>query len=379
MDKKNDNKDMYIKFQKGSRDGVSNNKGSCENLAKYLNHEDKEREEKGLKPLPFVTPDGQEVSTEKVIQAIDENAKGLGKNTTKFIHMVVAPSPEEIEAMGEDDQEVYRNALYYIKVISDAYARQFKRPGIEGSEDLEIYWRPHFFRGENGFLQFHIHGIISRMSKPVNGRKLKISPFTNHRGQTEGPIKGGFDRNEYSNLCEKYFDQLFEFERKLSKSFEYQNAMAHGTVEEKAAQADKQALETIDEMKQAIATNAAMRKAKAEEVTPAAEIKELKRDILQIFRREKNPRSLYLALAAIEVTCKFVMSADGVEDVRIEKGGTILSFREVMTPEEQTALLDEITRITGRQSAEKVREMRARNEMQKQVSQRKFGGPKLKR
>ena len=89
--------------------------------------------------------------------------------------------------------------------------------------------------------------------------------------------------------------------------------------------------------------------------------------------------SLYLALAAIGVTCKFDISADGVEDVSIEKGGTILSFRDMMTPEEQFALLEDITRITGKQSAEKVREERARKEMQKQVSQRKFGGPKLRR
>lgn len=376
------NKDMHIKFQKGSPNGISDNKGSCRDLAEYLNHEDKERKEKGLAPIPFVTPEGEEVPTEDVIRDIDENGEGLGKADTKFVHMVVAPSQEEIEAMGEDDKEVYRNALYYLKVLSDAYARQFNRDEIKDSSDIKIYWKAHFTRGDNDVLQFHLHAIISRMSKEIDGKKRKISPFTNHRKQTAGPIKGGFDRRAFAEFGERIFDQLFDYERKVAKTFEYQNALVHGTVEDKAAQADKLAEETLNEMKEAIA---ARRQTKAEEASmdvehsvfeAATEIIGLKEEILRVFRTENNPISLYLALAAIGITCKFDESADGVEDVQIEKGGTMLSFHEIMTQEEQMNLLEDITRITGKRSADKVREIRVRKEMQKQVPQRKFGGPK---
>ena len=367
------NKDMYIKIQKSSPNGVNGNKGSCRKLAEYLNHEDAEREARGLRPIPFTDPNGNEIATEEVIRMIDENAKGLAKGDNKFFHIVAAPSQEEILEMGDDDQEVYRNALYLLKLLSRAYAQNFNREGVEDENDLVIFWKPHFTRGEDGYLQFHLHAIVSRKSKGVDGKKKKISPLTTHKEDVEGPIKGGFNRDAFYEIGEKIFDELFNHEREVAKTFRYQNTLVHGTVEEKA---DRLALETIDQMKDAIA---AKRKSKAEEVTPDAEIKGLKQNILQVFRSEKEPMSLYLALAAIGVTCKFVKSADGIEDVSIEKGGTTLSFREVMTPEEQTALLEDITRITGRQSAEKVREMRAHKKMQKQVSQRKFGGPKLKR
>lgn len=367
---------MYIKIQKGSSGGVTDNKGSCRKLAEYLNHEDAEREARGLRPIPFTDPNGNEIATEEVIRMIDENAKGLAKGDNKFFHIVAAPSQEEIQEMGDNDQDVYRNALYLLKLLSRAYAQNFDREGVEDENDLVIYWKPHFTRGEDGYLQFHLHAIVSRKSKGVDGKKKKISPLTTHKEDVEGPIKGGFDRDAFYEIGEKIFDELFSHEREVAKSYRYQNALVHGTVEEKAAQADRLALETIDQMKEAIA---AKRNSKAEEVTPDTEIKGLKQDILRIFCSEKDPMSLYLALAAIGVTCKFDKSADGIEDVSIEKGGTTLSFRDVMTPEEQTALLEDITRVTGRQSAEKVREMRARKEMQKQVSQRKFGGPKLKR
>ena len=370
------NNDMYIKIQNGSPGGVTDNKGTCRKLAEYLNHEDAEREAKGLWPFPYTDPNGNEIATEEVIRMIDENARGLAQGDNKFFHIVAAPSQEEILEMGDNDQEVYRNALFLIKLLSRAYAQNFYREGVEDENDLVIFWKPHFTRGEDGYLQFHLHAIVSRKSKGVDGKKKKISPLTTHKEDIEGPIQGGFDRKAFYEAGEKLFDELFNYERKVARSFEYQNALAHGTVAEKAAQADRLALETIDQMKEAIA---AKHKVKAEELSPEVEFKELKGDILQIFRSEKKPMSLYLALAAIGVTCKFDISADGVEDVSIEKGGTILSFRDMMTPEEQFALLEDITRITGKQSAEKVREERARKEMQKQVSQRKFGGPKLRR
>ena len=70
---------MVVKIQKGSKQGISNNQGSCRNLAYYINHEDSLRIQKGLAPLPYTTPDGTVVPTEEVIKNIDQNGTGLKK------------------------------------------------------------------------------------------------------------------------------------------------------------------------------------------------------------------------------------------------------------------------------------------------------------
>ena len=369
-------KEMHIKIQKGSPNGVNNNRGSCRNLAEYLTHEDAEREKMGLEILPFITPEGKAISLEDAIQSMDKNGEDLPKNDSKFFHLIAAPSQEEIKAMGENDQIIYRNALYLIKAISRAYAQHFNREGVEDESDLVIYWKPHFTRGEDNILQFHLHAIVSRKTSGKHGPKMKISPLTNHRHDTDGPIRGGFDRNAFAEKCEKIFDRLFSFERQVSKSFGYQNALAHGTVEDKAAQADKLAEETINEMREAIAANTA----KTHDVFEStSEIVGLMPQVQQIFRTEKDPLSLHLSLAAIGLTCQLKQSDDGVEDVEFEKGGTTLSFRELLNADEQEVLLDDVTRITGIHNAMKVRDMRARKEAEKKASQRKFGGPKLRR
>lgn len=381
------NKDMHIKFQKGSPNGISDNKGSSRDLAEYLNHEDRARIEKGLAPIPFITPEGEEVPTEEVIRAIDDNAKGLGKADTKFFHMVVAPSQEEIEAMGEDDKEVYRNALYYLKIMSDAYARQFNREEIKDSSNIEIFWKAHFTREDNDVQQFHLHAIISRMTKEIDGKKRKISPFTNHREQTAGPIKGGFNRRAFAELGEKIFDQLFDYERKVAKTFEYQNALVHGTVEDKAAQAERLAQETISQMKEKIKVESAKKKDEENKLTQAEEPeqliasvgpKEVKNEILDVFRKEQDSTSLYLALAILGVTCTMEYSKDGIEDVSFEKDGATVSYREILTNSESEQMFFAIHQILGKESAAKVRERRTIEEMRK-VSQRKHGGPKLGR
>ena len=375
-------KDMHIKIQKGSPNGVSNNKGSCRNLAEYLNHEDTERKEMGLEILPFTTPEGEEISLEEVVQSIDENGKGLSKDDNKFFHLVVAPSQEEIEAMGENDQIIYHNAQYLIRAISRAYAQHFNREGIEDESDLVIFWKPHWTRGQENTLQFHLHAIVSRKTRGRNGKQLKISPLTNHRQDTEGPIHGGFDRNAFAEKCERLFDRLYCFERQLSKSFEYQNALAHGTVEDKAAQADRLAQETIGKMKESIDKNINQKKEAPELDIPeegldsletVMEISDSKNRILEIFHNQKDPNVAYLELAALGLTCKAIKSADGLEEMSISMDGTTLSSRDIMDDEEHEAFLEDVGRLTGYKIGEKVREEQAELEAEKEISQHKRG------
>lgn len=248
-------KDMNIKIQNAGMNGASDSKGSCSDLAHYIDHEDKDRLAAGLEPLPYTTPSGDEVTTNEVIAAIDANTKGLTKDADKFFQIIVSPSQDEIRAMGGTDEEVYENGLKLIRAISDVYAQNFNREGLEDSSGLEIFWKPHFTRGNDGNLQFHIHGIVSRKSKCIDGlggKQLKISPMTNHRETTKGAVQGGFDRTVFIRKCEKLFDKLFEYNRKVAETFDYQNALKHGTVEEKTEQAERLAAENAEELKASI-------------------------------------------------------------------------------------------------------------------------------
>lgn len=103
---------MNIKIQNASpKEGGGDNKGSCAALATYLEHEDQERLEEGKDIMPFLTPDGIEVTKGEVIDKIDRNHKHLGKDDYKFYSIIVSPSPEEIKAMGETEAEQYESGV----------------------------------------------------------------------------------------------------------------------------------------------------------------------------------------------------------------------------------------------------------------------------
>ena len=375
---KTDDNDMHIKIQKGSPNGVTDNKGSCRKLAEYINHEDDKRKAEGLSPLPYTDPNGNEISTEEVIQMIDENAKGLSKNDSKFFHIVVAPSKEEIQKMGKNEQEIYIQALDLINPISRAYAQNFHREGIIDEDDLVIFWKPHFTRGSEESFQFHLHAIVSRKSKGVNGKKLKLSPLTTHRKDVEGPIKGGFDRKAFIEAGEKIFDELFSHEREVAKSFEYQNTLAHGTVDEKAAQADRLAKETLGKMKASIAEKAKKQQEEPETglssedyetLAALMEIGDVKKEILDIFHSGKDQASMFVDLAALGVTGTIKETQDGVEGLTIEKGGITVSAEDIFDENELRLLMGDIVRITGKELGVKARQERVRKEAEEREQQ----------
>lgn len=399
--------DMNIKIQNSGADGTSNTKGSCSDLAHYIDHEDKDRLAAGLDPLPYTTPDGDEVTTEEVIAAIDANTKGLSLSADKFFHMVAAPSREEIQAMGTSDKEVYEGGLKLIKGISDIYAQNFNREGLEDSSGLEIYWKPHFTRGNDGNLQFHIHGIVSRKTKALEGlggRELKISPLTNHRDTAKGAVKGGFDRTAFIQKCEKLFDKLFEYNRKVAETFDYQNAMKHGTVEEKAEQTERLVAENTEDLKESISAGISRRRrnlsnkreieelaamleegmplptSKDEVVKTALNTAEIKAIIQRHFSSETNVTMLELHLIGEGITFKVIMAQDGgVDDLLFYKAGQKMNAKDIMSPQEHRKLLSHWHRLSGQIPAFRLREQHAQAEHEKDISQHKMGGPKMRR
>ena len=402
-----DEDDMNIKIQNSGADGASNTKGSCRDLAHYINHEDEERLAAGLEPLPYTTPDGDEVTTEEVIAAIDANTKGLSRSADKFFHLVVSPSQDEIRAMGSTDEEVYESGLKLIKAISDAYAENFHRAGLLDSASLELYWKPHFTRGNDGELQFHIHGVVSRKTKRLEGlggKQLKISPVTNHKETTKGAVQGGFDRKAFARSCEKLFDKLFEYNRKVAETFDYQNAMKHGSVEEKAEQTERLVAEGAEELKSSIKEGIERRRKnqsnkrdvaklaamleegvtlptqKEDTLSTALDTVEIRTIIIKHFESAMTTNLLEIKLIGDGITMRVIDAKEGgAEDIEFIKGGKKFKAKDIMSTQDQRKLLDNWTRLSGQIPAFRLQERRTAKEQQREVSQRKMGGPKMKR
>ncbi|MBQ6953194.1 MAG: hypothetical protein IJP81_04725 [Bacteroidales bacterium] len=318
--------------------------------------------------------------------------------------MIVSPSPEEIMAMGHDDNEIYRNALRYIKLLSAVYAQVFHREGVVDDKDLVIYWKPHYTRGEKGELQFHIHGIVSRQTSGRDGKKMKISPLTNHTNTTTGPVQGGFDRAELCERAEKLFDKLIQYERTVAESFEYRHAMAHGSLEEKQAQTERLVAENADNLKAAIKAGIKRRRQtvetkgdleeiaamlekgmslpiqKHDPLASALDTVDIRNTIFRHFTSAQTLTLLEIKLAGDGITMNIIDAKDGgVADIEFVKTGKKFNAKDIMSVQDHEKLLDNWTRLSGQLSAFRLQERRAAREKRDEVPQRKMGGPKMHR
>jgi hypothetical protein len=131
----------------------------------------------------------------------------------------------------------------------DAYASNFKRPGIQNSKDLLWYGKREHYRYysfsdpkvEQGTVkagepktgeQMHIQIIVSR--KDISN-KIKLSPMNNSRGSNKEHSQrlGQFNRVSFKSSGELIFDQTFGFDLSLKDTMNYALTMKNGTVEQK--------------------------------------------------------------------------------------------------------------------------------------------------
>lgn len=392
---------MNIKIQRAAVHGTTANKGSSKTLVNYINHEDADRIAAGKTPLSFETPLGEEKTAEEVIEAIDQNAKGLCKSDDKFYHIVISPSEAEIKAMGKTEEEIKGKARILMKAFFELYAGNFHRDGLKAS-NLVAFWKIHFTRGDKDEYQFHIHVVISRKTKGLPGKQMKISPLTNHRNTEEGAVKGGFEREALFKSAEKMFDQMMNYDRSVSETYDYCNAMAHGSVQEKAEQAEKLAAENAPQLENAIRTGIERRrkrlemKADVDEIAALLDgedivlssstqknalddamcIAEAKNLILTNFAKAKDKQHLGLSFVSEGYTFYVVKATDvpGVDDFRFVKRGKEFRASDIMSEAECHSLLDHWHRLGGSVPAYKTREKMALKPVQK-----KYGGPKLGR
>jgi len=220
---------MHIDFAPSSG-GTYNNAGSSRQLASYMEHEDMERIEKGIYTDGFFNLTDDNIYKSKVIKDIDANTGQLLKTDAKFYAIHVSPSERELRAMGSTEQEQAESMKRYIReVFIPEYAKNFNK-GLSKT-DIKFYGKIHFDRSRSdNELNMHCHLIISRKDQT---NKKKLSPLTNHKNTKKGIITGGFDRVNLFQQAEQGFDKLFGYNRQLSESFEYANAIKNGNMDDK--------------------------------------------------------------------------------------------------------------------------------------------------
>ena len=121
-----------------------------------------------------------------------------------------------------------------------------------------------------------------------------------------------------------------------------------------------------------------MTKEESEYVAATLEISRVKNEILDTFHSGKDEAHIYLTLVSKGITYSIKKSNDGIEDLIFE-GGINVSATEIFDENERLILMADVMRITGLELAENVRHKRARQTAEKEIKQRKFGGPKMRR
>lgn len=217
---------MHIDFAPSSG-GTYNNSGSSRQLANYCEHEDLERMEKGIYAEGFFNLTDENIYKSKVIKDIDSNIGQLLKTDAKFYAIHVSPSENELQAMGNTEQEQAEAMKRYIReVFIPEYAKNFNKE--LSATDIKFYGKIHFARiRSDNVLNMHCHLIVSRKDQ---ANKKKLSPLTNHKNTKSGIIKGGFNRVNLFQKAEQGFDKLFGYDRQQSESFDYHNTMRNGSI-----------------------------------------------------------------------------------------------------------------------------------------------------
>lgn len=377
---------MLVKIQNSDLSGTKNT-SSSRGILQYLEHEDAERREKGLTIFPFFMPDGIAVAKEEIADKLDRNHGQLLSLDDKFYHIVIAPDPiKEVPEMGETEEDVYRNAVQLARAISNAYAKGFHREGVEGYQDLYIWWKIHFFR--NGTPGVHLHGIVGRKAR--NGKKL--SPLTNHRNTQKGPVLGGFDREVFVANCERIFDELMHIDRSVVDTYEFKWAMKKGTASDKASQAERLAREEMASLKAEIKLAKDNRRKMAktddevEEIvallgkkdfklpTPKQTIAEVidtaavGNDLMRTLAISDDKLLMNLNFASLGITVKPRFDEnDGVYDLELVYKGRRLVASDLVDTSQLNILLDQWARLTGQDSAFRIRQQREREEAERKL------------
>lgn len=283
--------------------------GSCGGLVEYL-----EKEQAGL----WFSQEREQLAGHEVVAGIDHNKRNLGREDAKYYQVILAPSQAELAHIGSDPQKLQA----FTRATMEQYAANFGK-GIE-SKDLVWFAKIEHSRSfdhtdravqlgeqQKGVAktgdQTHIHVIVSRtenLREYVEGKKngqherknpYHLSPLTNHKATTKGPVVGGFERNRFSQATEQTFDQAFSYERKLTESFRFLHCMKYG---DEGAKGEMQRQATAEHQKRAQSHEAQMYEQPNK--TPQNEFANDLRAVLAKAYRQKDVNELTTALASAQ-------------------------------------------------------------------------------
>lgn len=161
------------------------NKGSAARLTNYFSHEAKELNED---LTLYFNQERDDVSQEEVLAMIDRNVKGLKKDDTKFVSLVIAPSEGELRHVNNDPEKLKE----YTRAVMENYAKNFTLKDGRQLESKDLVWsaivhKTRRFKhddeevkeGKNQRgdrkegLQTHIHIIVSTRDQ---AQKITLNP-----------------------------------------------------------------------------------------------------------------------------------------------------------------------------------------------------------
>lgn len=182
------------------------NKGSCERLVQYFEHEARDANEESL----YFDQWRNDLSKEEVVFMIDHNVKGLKKDDTKFVSLVIAPSKEELQHIGNSQEKLQE----YTRKVMENYASNFKLKNDKQvpREDLVWYGIVHKNRKYQWDEQAVKEGRAERGERK-EGDQMHIHIVVSTR-----------DRDQSITLNPKTSKQRFniiEFQKKNGESFQH--------------------------------------------------------------------------------------------------------------------------------------------------------------
>lgn len=240
---------MHINITKSE---TGNNKGSSGQLVAYLEKENRLAEKLDQQQVEYwFNQERVNIRPYEVRNGIDNNVAKLSKDDAKFFLINISPSEKELlylkEQFGQKGAEQYLKA--YANHVMDAYAKNFKREGVDSSKDLVYFGkleRNRYYtykdlevrqgRAKKGDVkpgeQMHVQIIVSRKDA---SNSIKLSSLNNSKGKNAAHSQkvGQFDRVAFKQAAEKLFDQMFSYERSIEESFRYANSLKHGSYEQK--------------------------------------------------------------------------------------------------------------------------------------------------
>lgn len=126
---------MHTKLINPARDGqqVYHNKGSVDRLVAYLLHESKENKE--ARDI-FFDQYSDHIQPETVADALNNNVKGLRKGEEKFFTIIVSPSEDELQHIGNDDEKL----KVFVRRIMEDYAHHFNLKDGKKLTSDDLLW-----------------------------------------------------------------------------------------------------------------------------------------------------------------------------------------------------------------------------------------------